>query len=201
MVKIFSQNRMSAGLLATLLVLSMSTAATASSRYDVSATAQKAQHAGTQYFIEFRARQALSYGHTYATFGRLNGQGKIVESRVAGLHPAGDSPVPWMIGHVFLVPSETGASDGDLEERYVSARYRVPLSEAEYRKVTAFIADLQANSPMWHAVLYNCNAFVADIAKFMGLKTPSSTLSYPADFINEMRTLNNGGRPTTLPTG
>ena len=144
------------------------------------------------YFIEFRARHALSYGHTFAMFGRLDRRGRILEREVAGLHPAGDSPVPWMIGHVVPVRSETGPSDGDLEEKYVSARYRVVLSAAEYAKVTAFIRKLQANSPLWSAVAYNCNAFVADIARFMGLETPSSTLLYPADFINKMRDLNTG---------
>ena len=145
-----------------------------------------------QYFIDFRARHALSYGHTFAMFGRLDSRGRIIEREVAGLHPAGDSPVPWMIGHVVPVRSETGPSDGDLEEKYVSARYRVVLSAAEYAKVTAFIRQLQANSPLWSAVAYNCNAFVADIARYMGLKTPSSTLLYPADFINKLRDLNAG---------
>ncbi len=145
-----------------------------------------------QYFIEFRSRYALSYGHTFAMFGRLDSRGQIASREVAGLHPAGDSPVPWMIGHVIPVQSETGPSDGDLEEKYVSARYRVVLSEAEYAKVTTHIKKLQANSPLWNAVTYNCNAFVADIAKFMGLQTPSSTLLYPPDFINKMRDLNAG---------
>jgi len=122
--------------------------------------------------------------------GRLNARGGIASSEVAGLHPAGDDPTPWLIGHVIPVPSETGASDGDLDEKYVSARYRVVLSEPEYRRVAAYIKELQANSPAWHAIAYNCNAFVADIARYMGLKTPSSTLLYPADFINELRTLN-----------
>ncbi|WP_414474164.1 hypothetical protein [Microvirga sp. M2] len=143
-----------------------------------------------QYFIEFRSRYALSYGHTFAMFGRLDRRGQITDREVAGLHPAGDSPVPWMIGHVVPVPSETGPSDGDLEEKYVSARYRVVLSAADYERVTAFIRKLQANSPLWSATVYNCNAFVADIARYMGLKTPSSTLLYPADFINQMRNLN-----------
>lgn len=145
-----------------------------------------------RYFIEFRSRFALSYGHTFAVYGRQNARGGIISSEVAGLHPAGDDPTPWLIGHVIPVPSETGASDGDRDEKYVSARYRVMLSEPEYRKVTAYIKDLQANSPAWHAIAYNCNAFVADIARSMGLKTPSSTLLYPADFINELRTLNTG---------
>ena len=155
---------------------------------------QQAPRAAGQYFIEFRSRYALSYGHTFAAFGRLNAKGEIVEREVAGLHPAGDSPVPWMMGHLFIVPSETGPSDGDLEDEYISARYRVTMNEAEYRKVVGYIRQLQAGSPVWHAVLYNCNAFVADIARYMGLKTPSSTLLYPADFINEMRKLNNNQR-------
>ncbi len=45
---------------------------------------------------------------------------------------------------------------------------------------------------MWSAELYNCNAFVADIAKYMGLKVPSSTLIYPKIFVNHLRMLNTG---------
>ena len=47
---------------------------------------------------------------------------------------------------------------------------------------------------MWHAVLYNCNAFVGDIARNMGLQAPGS-LEFPADYINGIRRL-NGGRST-----
>ena len=64
------------------------------------------------------------------------------------------------------------------------------LSEAEYKKVTTYIKNLQAKSPMWHAVIYNCNAFVGDIASFMGLKTPNSTMLMPKDYIDGIRDLN-----------
>ncbi len=151
---------------------------------------QPARKEAKPYFIEFRARAAQSYGHTFAVHGRL-GQ-KITADQVVGLHPATESPIPWMIGHVILVPSETGASDGDIEDQYIIARYRILLTEAEYKRVTAYMKELQANSPVWHAVLYNCNAFVADIAKFMGLKTPVSTLLMPKDFITELKELNTG---------
>ena len=40
--------------------------------------------------------------------------------------------------------------------------------------------------------LYNCNAFVADIANFMGLKAPSSTWIYPKVFVTNMRKINTG---------
>ena len=146
-------------------------------------------HTDKPYFIEFRSRSALSYGHTFAAFGRLLPGGRIGKFEVAGLHPAGDSTIPWSLGHVVAVPSETGPSDGDLEEEYVTARFRIDLTEAEYRKLLAHIRKLQNNSPMWHAVLYNCSAFVADIGKFMGLSAPNPLL-FPADFINEMREMN-----------
>ena len=145
---------------------------------------------GKPYYIEFRSRSAQSYGHTFSIYGRLNGQGKIASKAVAGLHPFTESAVPWMVGHLFLVPSETGASDGDTEDQYVTARFRVALSQAEYAKVTTFIKGLQKKSPVWHAVLYNCNAFVGDIARFMGMETPSSTMLMPAEYINGLRDLN-----------
>jgi hypothetical protein len=154
-----------------------------------------APKAAPRYFVEFRSRHAASYGHTFLAHGRLNAKGEIVDSEVAGLHPASESPVPWMIGHLVPVPSETGPSDGDLEDIYVSARYRVELSEAEYAKAASFIKKLQLNSPLWHAVMYNCNAWVADVAQFMGLKTPASTMLMPADFINGMREMNASNEP------
>ena len=99
------------------------------------------------YFVEFRARSAASYGHMYVLFGRTNGHGEIVSSDIAGLHPGGDaancencSVVSWTLGHFLFVPSETGASDGDLEEKYVSSRYRVMMDAATFKKVSSYIA-------------------------------------------------------------
>src|SRR4051794_5788849 len=142
------------------------------------------------YFIEFRSRAAQSYGHTFAVYGRV-GQ-KITADQVVGLHPFTESPIPWMAGHLILVPSETGASDGDIEDEYIIARYRILLTEPDYRRIVAHMKQMQASSPVWHAVLYNCNAFVADIAKYMGLKTPFSTLQMPKDFITQLREMNAG---------
>lgn len=149
------------------------------------------------YFIEFRARSALSYGHTFAVYGRV-GQ-KNPQLKVAGLHPFTESSIPWMIGHLVPVPSETGASDGDTEDEYIIARYRVLLSEPEYKTLLATIKKMQDSSPVWHAVLYNCNAFVGDIAKSLGLKAPSS-LQMPKEYIDEMRSMNSDG-PGTVSVG
>ncbi len=142
-----------------------------------------------QYFVEFRSRYALTYGHTYVVFGRVNAAGAMISPEVAGLAPASHSAVPYVLGHFVPVPSETGWSDGDLEEKYRSASWRVILDQAQYQKVVAYIRKLQASSPLWQASVYNCNAFVADIANFMGYKTPGIWYR-PQQFITKLRELN-----------
>jgi hypothetical protein len=163
------------------------------------------ERSAKSYFVEFRSRAAANYGHMYVIYGQLNAGGEVIESRIAGLHPAGDaygcencSVVPWITGHVIFVPSETGASNGDLEEKYVTAYYRVRLDRAAYEKTAAYIKQLQADNPLWNVVWNNCISFASDIARFVGLQVPGSNWSLPPDFINELRRLNGGGEQPPL---
>jgi len=82
------------------------------------------------YYVDFRARTAATYGHAFIWYGKTGE--KLVD--VAGLHPAGDT-LPYILGHLTWVPSETGASYGDLDEQYLTASYRVYLNEADAQKV------------------------------------------------------------------
>jgi hypothetical protein len=143
-----------------------------------------------QYYIEFRSRYSWDYGHTYLVHGRVGETP--TKASVAGLSPVGDDSTAWVIGHYVPVPAETGWTDGDLEDKYTTARYRVLMNKGEYDRVMGFVRDLQSRSHTWSAELYNCNAFVADIAKNMGLKVPSSTLIYPKIFVSHMRLINTG---------
>ena len=182
----------------------ISSVASSSGRWTVET--QKAHRTGSKpYFIEFRARAAASYGHMYVLYGQVNGRDEIVKSRIAGLHPAGDaencfncSLFNWTIGHIVPVPSETGASDGDLEEKYVTARYRVWLTGAEYKKVDAYIRKLQADSPLWNALWNNCVGFGRKIAEFMGLKVPLFVWLEPKAFVTDLREM-NGMKTEQLP--
>ncbi len=143
-----------------------------------------------QYYFEFRSRQAWDYGHTFVVFGRVGEPPS--KNNVAGLSPKGDDPQMWLMGHYVPVPSDTGWTDGDLEDKYITARYRVLVSKEQYDRTVAYIRQLQAKSTTWSVELYNCNAFVADIAKFMGLEAPSSTWIYPKVFVTNMRKINSG---------
>jgi len=162
-------------------------------------------HSGRPYFIEFRGRAAANYGHMYVLYGRVNGADQIVASRIAGLHPAGDakdcfncSLFNWTVGHLVPVPAETGASDGDLEEKYVTARYRVWLTAAEFKKVDAYIRKEQADNPTWNALFNNCVGFGRNIAVFMGLKVPPALWQEPQDFVEGLAR-ENGQRTVQLP--
>jgi hypothetical protein len=152
-----------------------------------------------RYFVDFRSRTAATYGHAFLWYGRLSERGKIHLIEVAGLHPASDNPVPYILGHLVPVPAETGKSYGDLDEQYLTANYRVYLNEADAKRVFAYIKHKQDSSPLWLAGFYNCTAFLADIASYMGLRTPATaTWMYPEDFINSLRDLNGGRQEISL---
>jgi hypothetical protein len=141
------------------------------------------------YYVDFRARTAASYGHAFVWFGKTSER----QVEVAGLHPAGDV-LPYVLGHLTWVPSETGASYGDLDVQYLTASYRVYLNEADAKKVFAYIKHLQATSPLWNAETTNCTAFIGRIANFMGLEAPFHLMK-PEEYVNRLKEL-NGGRQT-----
>jgi hypothetical protein len=147
------------------------------------------------YYVDFRARTAASYGHAFVWYGRTDQK----QIEVAGLHPASESVIPYILGHVLPVPSETGKSYGDLDDEYLTASYRVYMTEAEAQRVFAYIKRLQATSPLWNAATYNCVAFIQDIARYMGLRVPGNHLLYPEDWVNNLKQLNGGRRYMSSP--
>lgn len=144
------------------------------------------------YYVDFRARTAASWGHAFVWYGKTSE--KAVE--VAGLTPAGDT-LAYVLGHVTFVPSETGASYGDLDPEYLTASYRVYLSEADAKRVFAYIKELQASSPVWNAETMNCTGFIGDIAEFMGLKVPHRW-QRPEKFVNSLKDMNGGRQMVRL---
>ena len=142
--------------------------------------------------MDFRARTAASWGHAFVWFGKTSE--RAVE--VAGLTPAGDT-LPYVLGHLTWVPSETKASYGDLDPQYLTASYRVYLSEPDAKRVFAYIKKLQASSPVWNAETTNCTAFIGSIAEFMGLKVPHRW-QRPENYVNSLKAMNDGRQMVRL---
>jgi hypothetical protein len=156
-----------------------------------------------RYFVEFRARNAASYGHMYVMYGEVNERHEVIRSEIAGFFPAGDSrdcencsAFNWTIGHVLPVPSEIGASDGDLEEQIVLARFRVWIDARQYKSLVAYIKERKAHKGPWNAFLNNCAIFGRDVAVFLNLKLPllasiaPPVLMYPKDFVEALAEAN-----------
>ncbi|MDT3686232.1 MAG: hypothetical protein RO009_14450 [Pseudorhodoplanes sp.] len=148
--------------------------------------------AGKPYFVEFRSRTAASYGHTFVFHGTLGSGRGFASFKVAGLHPKGDDPATYIQGHWAPVEAETGVSYGDLDEQYLTARFCVAMTKAEYDRTAAYIRHLQATTKTWHAPTYNCNSFAADIAKHIGLDTPNPNAYLPETFIKRLAEDNTG---------
>jgi hypothetical protein len=174
----------------TLTGLGLSVASAQTSSQSRNTRSAAATSGSGQYYVEFRSRQAWDYGHTFVVFGRVGEAPS--RNNVAGLSPKGDDPQMWLMGHYVPVPADTGWTDGDLEDQYITSRYRVLINKDQYDRVVAHIRALQSRSHFWSVELYNCNAFVADIANFMGLKAPSSSWIYPKVFVNNLRKINTG---------
>src|SRR5579871_6147457 len=155
-------------------------------------SAKRSESAKGPYYVDFRARTAASWGHAFVWYGKTSE--RAVE--VAGLTPAGDV-AEYILGYFTFVPSETGASYGDLDPEYLTAHYKVYLNEADAKKVFAYIEHLKKSSPVWSAEISNCTAFIGDIAEFMGLKTPSRW-TRPEAYVNELKKLNGGKQVVRL---
>jgi hypothetical protein len=145
------------------------------------------------YYVDFRARTAASWGHAFVWYGKTSER----KVEVAGLTPSGDT-TSYMIGYLTWVPSDTGASYGDLDPQYLTANYRVYLSEPDAMKVFAHIKKLQASSPVWNAETTNCTSFIGDIAEYMGLKVPHRW-QRPEEYVNNLKAMNGGRQTVQLP--
>ena len=165
-----------------------------------------------RFFVEFRARNAASYGHMYVMYGHMyvmygevNARREVIRSEIAGFFPVGDSRTcqncsvyNGTIGHVIPVSSEIGASDGDLEEQYVQARYRVWIDAAQYKRLVAYLNDKKAHLGLWHVVLNNCVTFGRDVALFLNLNVPPLmrispiVVMYPRYAVEWIRDANGG---------
>jgi hypothetical protein len=144
---------------------------------------------GKPYFVEFRSRGAQSFGHTFVLFGKLGEGNRFASYKIAGLHPKGDS-ANYTMGLWVPVAAETGPSDGDVDEQFMTARYCVTLTEAEYNRFVPYIRQLQSEHKTWHGTTYNCNSFGMDVAKFIGLDTPNPNANLPKDLIERLAELN-----------
>jgi hypothetical protein len=139
------------------------------------------------YYVEFRVAVDGVYGHSYIAYGRLEPAGRPATATYADIHPTGDLP-SMVLGHFFPMQAAT-VPEKDTLGYAIASRFRQPLTSAEYHRLKLVILRIRAARHSWSVLAYNCNDFVADVARGMGMQTPA-TLSLPYDFIPKLQAIN-----------
>ena len=146
------------------------------------------------YYVEFRVAVDGAYGHSYIAYGRLDRLGQPASATYADIHPTGDF-LDMVLGHFFSMKAAT-IPEKDTRGYKIASRFRRSLTAAEYRRLKSVIVRIRAAHHSWSVLAYNCNDFVAEVARGMGMQTPT-TLSLPYDFIPRLQVINERTpRPT-----
>ena len=127
------------------------------------------------------------YGHSYVAYGRLDWLGRPMTTTYADIHPTGDLP-SMVLGHFFPMEAAT-IPEKDTLHYEIASRFRQPLTAAEYGALQSVIDHIRAAHHSWSVLAYNCNDFVADVARGIGMQSPS-TLLLPYGFIPRLQVIN-----------
>jgi hypothetical protein len=129
-------------------------------------------------------------------YGRLDRRGNPTSTSYADLHPVGNYAV-MALGHIIPVPANT-EWDPDVLKLAVNYTYRVQLNDSQYKSLLLALEHAKSKTRYWNAVTNNCNHFVGELAKAVGLRVPSEfTLS--TGFIPELQEINTGFSPKFVP--
>lgn len=138
------------------------------------------------YVIEFRSRPTEHFGHGYVVVGRATENGGIAAVRKAGFMP--DSTVP-EIKALGRVRGEVTFTDED-RRLAPTQRFRAHVSRGDYERAIARIDGNKRRQPSFGLFEQNCNTFMGTVARAAGLRTPSSDLILPANYVQELSSLN-----------
>lgn len=151
------------------------------------AQTQSSQAEDYPYYVEFRVAVDGVYGHSYIAYGRLDSFGRPSTATYADIHPTGDLP-SMVLGHFLPMDAATIPEKDTLGYR-IASRFRQALTAAEYSRLKLVIIRIRAARHSWSVLAYNCNDFVAEVARGVGMHTPT-TLSLPYDFIPKLEAIN-----------
>ena len=141
------------------------------------------------FYLEFRARNEVGgFGHSYIALGTVDAGGHGHQTVVVGFMPKSADDDYWS---KFGLPVSgiVGATRSDLLRR-ADARFRIAINEPMYLRLVSKVRALSRTWTQYELVIHNCNAFVNEIARSVGLRTPLLTAQYPVGYISELHALN-----------
>jgi hypothetical protein len=144
----------------------------------------------TSFYLEFRARDDVGgFGHSYVMLGAIDASNREHRTLIAGFVPRSADDDYWS-KFGLPVTGLIGVTRSDFV-RPPNARFRILINKATYLRVIATIHSLGHTWTGYELVVHNCNSFVGEIARSVGLRAPLITVQYPVQYVAELRALNS----------
>ncbi len=143
-----------------------------------------------QKFVEFRGELNYFPGNTSLIYGTLGRDGKPLKYTYVSYEPAGGI-FGLVLGSIIPFPSTFDGYSWD-KSSAPATKYRVLLTNSEYRKLDNFIKEARKNRKVFWLYTENCVRLVRDAARAIGLKAPEGTFVMPATYVNMLSWYNRG---------
>jgi hypothetical protein len=151
------------------------------------------------YYMEMRLRHTPLFpvGHVYIAYGRLGPDGNPADERLIMLAPVGGYAGAAIAGAV-PVQGVVAPHPDDCVIAPIAAYHR-SLSAADFEKLLAAIEEARRNVPKYSLLGYNCNHFMSDIAKSVGILPPANIYQPSLVYFYEMMDINEGRKVPRAP--
>lgn len=152
-----------------------------------------------QYYMEMRLRHTppLPIGHVYIAYGRIGPDGNPLDERLVMLAPVGGYAGA-AVASAVPMPGLVTPHPDDCVVKPIAAYYR-SLSAADYEKLLLAIEQAKNDVPKYSLFTYNCNMFMSDIAKSVGILPPENIYQPSLVYFYEMMDRNEGRKVPRAP--
>lgn len=135
-----------------------------------------------QKFVEFHGEFNYFPGNTSLIYGTLKRDGTPLKYQYVSFEPK-FGIIGLVVGSIIPLPSYFNGYSWD-KSNPPAVKYRVLLTNREYRKLDNFIKNARKNRKVFWLYTENCVRLVRDAARVVGLKAPEGTFVLPPTYVN-----------------
>ncbi len=151
------------------------------------------------YYMEMRLRHTppLPIGHVYIAYGHMDVSGEPVDERLVMLSPIGGYAGAAMASAIPMPGLLTPHPDDCVVQPI--AAYRISLSAQQYEQLLLEIEHQKEKKPTYSLFAYNCNMFMSDVAKSVGILPPKNIYNPSLVYFYDMMDRNEGRKVPRTP--
>jgi hypothetical protein len=147
---------------------------------------------GDPYYMEMRLRRTpmLPVGHVYIAYGRLSPDGEPLDEKLIMLAPLGGYGGA-AVAAAIPMPGVMKPYGDDCVLHPIAA-YRISLTPSQFEQLLLEIKREKKKKPAYALFAYNCNHFMSDVAKSVGILPPKNIYEPSLTYFYSMMDRNEG---------